>query len=136
MIQRIEEKFDRDGICFWAAELQSSGELIGMIGLSLPEFEAAFTPCVEVGWRLKFDHWGKGLATEGAIASLRYGFEHLQLDEIVALTTTANLRSRRVMERIGMTRNPADDFLHPQMPRNHRLAPHVLYRINRKNFAH
>jgi len=91
-------------------------------------FEAPFTPCVEIGWRLGAEFWGQGLATEGARAVLRFGFDELKLPEIVALTVPANRRSRRVMEKIGMTCNPADDFEHPHPPPGHPLRPHVLYR--------
>jgi RimJ/RimL family protein N-acetyltransferase len=131
LIKRAEEKFARDGFCFWAAQLKSTSELVGMVGLNIPAFEAHFTPCVEVGWRLKFERWGKGLASEAGIASLKYGFETLQLDEIVAFTTKNNQRSRRVMERIGMAYDPSGDFLHPKLPEGHPLAPHVLYRVGR-----
>jgi RimJ/RimL family protein N-acetyltransferase len=102
--------------------------LTGFIGLAYTPLEAHFTPCVEIGWRLAFQHWGCGLATEGARASLRYGFEQLKLPEILALTVPANVRSRRVMEKLGMTRNPVDDFDHPRLPPGHPLHPHVLYR--------
>lgn len=131
LIRRDEEKFERDGFGLWATELKSTGELVGMVGLNVPSFEARFTPCVEVGWRLKFEHWGKGLATEAGIASLQYGFETLRLAEIVSFTTKANHRSRRVMERIGMRYDPAGDFLHPKLPKDHPLAPHVLYRTRK-----
>lgn len=131
-MSRVEEKFERDGFCFWATELKSSRELIGMVGLNIPDFEAHFTPCVEVGWCLKFEQWGKGLATEAALASIKYGFETLQLVEIVAFTTRENHRSRRVMERIGMKYDPTGDFLYPKLPTDHPLAPHVLYRVSRR----
>ena len=128
LVGRCQAHFDQHGFTFFAAELRETGELTGFIGLAHTPFESHFTPCVEIGWRLAFDHWGRGLATEGARASLRYGFEQLQLPEIVALTVPANVRSRRVMEKLGMTRDPADDFDHPRLPPGHPLRAHVLYR--------
>jgi ribosomal-protein-alanine N-acetyltransferase len=103
----------------------------GFIGLAIPSFTAHFTPCVEIGWRLAAEHWGRGYATEGARAVLTLGFESLALPEIVSFTTVENHPSRRVMERIGMSRNPADDFDHPALPEGHCLQRHVLYRIGR-----
>jgi ribosomal-protein-alanine N-acetyltransferase len=99
--------------------------------LEIPQFEAHYTPCVEIGWRLAAEHWGHGLATEGAHAVIGYAFESLGLTEIVATTVPANIRSRRVMEKLGMTRNPADDFDHPLLPEGHPLRRHVLYRVKR-----
>ena len=99
------------------------------MGLSVPRFESHFTPCVEIGWRLAAPYWGRGYATEGARAALAVGFETLGLGEIVSSTVPGNLRSRRVMEKIGMARDPADDFDHPALPEGHRLRRHVLYRI-------
>jgi RimJ/RimL family protein N-acetyltransferase len=128
LIDRIEAYFAERAWGPWAAELRMTGELIGFIGLSVPAFEAPFTPCVEIGWRLAAEHWGKGLATEGALAALHYGFTELHLPEIVSFTTVANLPSRRVMEKLAMTHNPADDFDHPGLPDGHPLGPHVLYR--------
>src|SRR5205823_3529198 len=96
-----------------------------------PTFKAPFMPCVEIGWRLAAKHWGHGYATEGARAVLAFGFELLGLAEIVSFTTAGNAPSRRVMERIGMRHNPADDFDHPALPRSHPLRRHVLYRIAR-----
>jgi ribosomal-protein-alanine N-acetyltransferase len=129
MLERMRVHFDRHGFGWWAAELKETGAFIGFIGLGVPYFEAHFTPCVEIGWRLATEHWGRGLATEGARAVLRYGFEELGLREIVSFTSTQNVRSRRVMEKLKMTRNPADDFDHPRIPEGHPLRRHVLYRI-------
>src|SRR5206468_8569042 len=94
-------------------------------------FDAAFPPTVEVGWRLGRAHWGHGYATEGALAALSFGFDELALDEIVSFTTHGNTRSRRVMERLGMRRDPADDFENPNLPDGDALRPHVLYRLDR-----
>lgn len=128
MVDRIEAHFARHGFALFAAELRLTGEFIGFIGLSIPNLEAPFTPCIEIGWRLSAAHWNQGLATEGARAALYYGFETLALDEIVAFTVPANIASRRVMEKLGMTHNAADDFDHPRLPDGHPLRRHVLYR--------
>lgn len=128
---RVTDHLQRHGFCFWAAELPGVAPFIGFIGLAVPKFEAHFTPCVEIGWRLANEHWGRGYATEGAQASLAFAFERLNLNEIVSFAVEANLRSRRVMERIGMTHNPADDFDHPNYTEGHPLRRHVLYRISK-----
>lgn len=115
----------------WALELVQRATFIGFVGLAEPRFEAHFTPTVEVGWRLAREHWGNGYATEGARAALGFGFEELGLDEIVSFTAVANERSRRVMQRLGMTHDAADDFDHPLLADGHPLQPHVLYRLRR-----
>jgi RimJ/RimL family protein N-acetyltransferase len=115
----------------WAIERRADGRLIGSAGLWQIPWDAPFTPAVEVGWRLAFDTWGNGYATEAGAASIADGFDRLGLDEIVSMTVPANVRSRAVMERLGLTHDPADDFDHPQMPVGHPLARHVLYRIDR-----
>lgn len=122
------------GFGFWAASLIETGEFIGMIGLINVQFITHFTPAVEIGWRLAFKHWGKGYATEGAKASLTYGFNTLNLKEIVSFTTEKNIRSRHVMEKIGMHRDSKDDFDHPKLPDGHPLRKHVLYRINKTDW--
>ena len=101
----------------------------------VPSFEAHFTPCVEVGWRLARALWGQGYATEAARASVEFAFTRLALDEIVSMTVPANLRSRRVMKRLGLSRNAADDFMHPLLPEGDPLRPHVLYRLGRTQFG-
>lgn len=131
LADHIEAHFERHGFGLWAAELRTTGEFIGFIGLAVPGFEAAFMPCVEIGWRLDAAHWGKGLATEGAQAVVRHAFDVLQLDEIVSFTVPANVRSRRVMEKLGMTHDPRDDFDHPHLPLGHPMRRHVLYRLKR-----
>lgn len=128
LVARVCEHFDRNGFGPWAVEVPGVTPFAGFIGLSIPAFEAHFTPCVEAGWRLAREHWGKGYASEGAGAALRFGFEQLHLDEIVSFTVTGNHRSRAVMERLGMQRDPADDFDHPGLPPGHRLRRHVVYR--------
>jgi len=124
----IESHIDRHGWGLWAVEIPGVARFAGFIGLSRPRFDAHFTPCVEIGWRLGPAFWGHGYATEGAFAALQFGFEVLTLDEIVSFTTESNLPSRRVMERLGMTHNPDDDFDHIAIPHGHPLRRHVLYR--------
>jgi RimJ/RimL family protein N-acetyltransferase len=131
LVDRIEEHFREHGFGLWAAELREERLFIGFVGLAVPRLEAHFTPCVEIGWRLAAGYWGRGLATEGAAAVVRHAFESLKLDALVSFTVPANLASRRVMEKIGMTHNPADDFDHPNLPEGHPLRRHVLYRMRR-----
>lgn len=131
LVERIERHFERHGFGLWAAELRESSSLIGYVGLSVPVFEAHFMPCVEIGWRLAAEYWGKGLATEGAREVARYAFEALELEALVSFTVPVNLRSRRVMEKIGMTHDARDDFDHPGLPEGHPLRRHMLYRLGR-----
>ena len=131
LVDRAQAHFDRHGYGPFAAELLEDHSFIGFIGLSFPNFDAPFMPAVEVGWRLAFDCWGRGLATEGARAVARYAFEELGLDGLVSFTVPGNLRSRRVMEKLGMTHDPRDDFDHPRLPEVHPLRRHVLYRLQR-----
>ena len=130
LAERMAAHIDTHGWGLWAVEVPGVAALAGYIGLSVPGFAAPFTPCVEIGWRLAREHWGQGYAIEGARAALAFGFTALKLDEIVSFTVPANLRSRRVMERLGMTRAEADDFDHPGLPVEHPLRRHVLYRIH------
>ena len=132
---RIEAHFAEHGFGLWAVEIPGITPFAGFIGMSVPGFEAHFTPCVEIGWRLAAEHWNQGYATEGARVALEFGFKWLQLDEIVSFTTAANVRSRRVMEKIGMTHCAGDDFEHPRLPEGHPLRRHVLYRHARARFA-
>jgi RimJ/RimL family protein N-acetyltransferase len=126
---RIREQFEQRGFGLWAVEIPEMVPFIGYVGLSVPRFTAAFTPCVEVGWRLARAHWGHGYATETARAALTFGFERVGLDEIVSFTVPANARSIAVMERLGMSRDPSDDFDHPSLPAGYPLQRHVLYRL-------
>lgn len=126
---RIELLFEQQGFGLWAVEIPGVTPFAGFIGLAVPRFEAHFTPCMEIGWRLAAAYWGRGYATEGARASLTFAFDTLHVSEVVALTAAGNVRSRRVMERLGMTREPSDDFDHPMLPPGHPLRRHVLYRI-------
>ena len=134
-VQRLRDHFDRHGFGMWAVEAPGVAPFIGSVGIIHLSFEAHFTPAVEVGWRLAPEHWGKGYATEAAAAALAFGFETVGLDEIVAFTVPANWPSRRVMERVGMTYSPADDFDHPKVPPDHPLARCVLYRLRRDGQA-
>ena len=126
----FDEHFAAHGFGMWALELRSSGELIGFAGMDLATYDAHFAPAIESGWRLARSAWGHGYASEAAREALRFGFAELELEEIVACTTPANLRSRAVMERLGMTRDPGEDFDHPEIAAGHPLCPHVLYRLS------
>jgi len=134
LVDRSEAHFGQHEFGPWAAEERASKEFIGFVGLSVPRFEAAFTPCVEIGWRLAREHWGRGLATEGALAAMFHAFEGLKLPALVSFTVPANVRSRRVMEKLGMMHNPADDFDHPDLRVGHSLRRHVLYRLSREEW--
>ena len=131
LVERIENHHQAHGFALWAMEERSTGAFIGFIGLNVPKFQAHFTPTVEVGWRLARKFWGQGYATEGARRAISYGFDDLDLTEIVAFTAQSNLRSIAVMKRLGMTYQEADDFDHPALPSGHPLQRHVLYRLNR-----
>jgi RimJ/RimL family protein N-acetyltransferase len=131
---RIRDHFARHGFGLWAVEAPGAGDLVGFVGLATPSFEAHFTPCVEIGWRLAREHWGHGYATEAATAALAFGFGDRALEEIVAFTVPANIPSRRVMGRLGMRRSPSDDFEHPAIADGHPLRSHVLYRLRRADW--
>jgi RimJ/RimL family protein N-acetyltransferase len=130
LVERIEALFEEHGWGLWALEVPGVVDFAGFVGLSIPGFDAPFTPCVEVGWRLAREVWGRGYAPEAARASLRFAFGDLGLDEVVSFTTVANAKSRRVMEKIGMAHDPDGDFDHPRVPAGHRIERHVLYRIS------
>ena len=132
-VARFRRSYERDGFCFFAAELRGSSQFIGLVGMqtmtfSLPRLSE---PTVEIGWRLTPEVWGQGLATEGARAVLQYAFDELELAEIVAFTVPANLASRRVMQKLGMTHDPHDDFDHPHIADGHPMRRHVFYRIEK-----
>jgi RimJ/RimL family protein N-acetyltransferase len=133
-IDAWQSQLDSRGWSNWALELKASGELLGFTGLSIPRRVLPFSPCVEVGWRLARKHWGQGYATEAARAALEVGFARLDLREIVSFTTVGNVRSRAVMERIGM-RDARQDFEYPGFPEGHPLRRHCLYRIAREEWA-
>jgi len=126
-VERIEKGIDERGFGFYAVDLLENNEFIGMVGLGVPNFEADFMPCVEIGWRLKKDAWGKGYASEAASACLDYAFNELGIAEIVSFTAEINLPSQGVMKKIGMKK--ASEFLHPRVAVGHALSKHILYKI-------
>jgi RimJ/RimL family protein N-acetyltransferase len=128
-VERAAADLGTRGWGLWAVEVRESRAFAGCVGLNVPSFRAHFTPCVEIAWRLGAACWGRGFATEAAREVLRCAFERLALTEVVAFTVPANVRSRAVMERLGMRHDPADDFAHPRLPADHPLCRHVLYRL-------
>ncbi|HWJ73393.1 MAG TPA: GNAT family N-acetyltransferase [Kaistia sp.] len=134
LMERTSALLAERNMSFLAVEEKASGDFVGMVGLAPVEAPMPCAPTVEIGWRLAKHHWGKGFASEAAGAWLAHGFETLALPEIVAFTFVGNTPSRRVMERLGMTRDPADDFDHPSIAAGHPLRPHVLYRLKAAAF--
>jgi len=134
-VERTEASFEERGYGLWVVERREQPGFLGFTGLLLHTFEAPFTPATEVGWRFRPEAWGHGFATEAAREALRYGFEVAGLDEILSWTSILNERSIRVMERLGMHRDPAEDFDHPRVPVGHELRRHVLYRLRAEEFA-
>lgn len=132
MADRLESLIAERGWGLWAVETKQHGRFIGFVGLHIPAPGLPFSPCVEVGWRLAFEYWGKGYASEAARHSLRIGFERLDLSEIVAFTAFSNVRSRALMERLGM--QPDGSFEHPRIPEGNPLRPHYLYRLSREHW--
>jgi RimJ/RimL family protein N-acetyltransferase len=129
LAERIRRDFEARGYGLWAVEVARIAPFIGFVGLAHPTFEIHFTPCVEVGWRLAAEHWGRGLATEASEAVLVVAFVHLGLEEVVSFTASVNAPSRKVMEKLGMRHT--EEFDHPRLPEGHRLRRHVLYRLGR-----
>jgi len=134
VLEQIEAGFERNGFGIWCVE-RFDGTFLGMTGLSVVPFEDHFTPAVEVGWRMLPDAWGHGYATEAARACLDFGFTELALAQIVSFASSGNERSIAVMERLGMHRDAAGDFVHPLLDPTHELAPHVLYRLSAEEWA-
>jgi RimJ/RimL family protein N-acetyltransferase len=127
-LKRIRDSQEQHGFCFWAVERRSDGRFLGYCGLKMANLPG--TPVehdIEIGWRLREDAWGQGYASEAAEAVLSWAWENLDVHRIVSFTVPANEASRRVMERIGMTRRPDLDFGHPSFPVGHRLSAHVAY---------
>jgi RimJ/RimL family protein N-acetyltransferase len=133
-VDRIRKHIDEHGFGLWAIEVRDVAPFIGFTGLAFARFSAAFTPCLEVGWRLAFEHWGRGYATEAERLALNYAFRTLAFAEVVSFTSQSNRRSRAVMERLGMRRDPDDDFDHPALTDLHPLRRHVLYRLNSEQY--
>jgi RimJ/RimL family protein N-acetyltransferase len=130
MVNRIQKHFDEHGFGLWAIEVPGKAPFVGFCGLTAARFNAAFTPCIEVGWRLAFEYWRQGYATEASQAVLVHAFDRLVLPEVVSFTAVANARSRAVMERLRMRHDPADDFDHPSLSPDHPFARQVLYRLS------
>lgn len=128
-IARYRAQFAEHGFAFLAIEAPGVADFIGLCGIAPVRFQAPFVPAVEIGWRIAYEHWGRGYAPEAAKAVIDYGFDTLKLPEIVAFAVVANAKSRRVMDKLGMTHDPADDFDHPSLPEGSPLRRHVLYRI-------
>ncbi len=128
------QMYEQDGFGFFATELRETSRFIGVIGMQRMSFELAHVskPTIEIGWRLAPEVWGQRLATEGARAMLDFAFRQVQLAEVVAITVPVNLPSRRVMEKLGMTHDPQDDFEHPKIADGHPLKRHLLYRIQKE----
>lgn len=133
MAHRLQLRFSEWGFGLWATALRDTDTFIGFVGLQIPGFDAPFQPCVEVGWRLAREHWGHGYASEAARRVLEFGFNECRLKEILSMTVPANMRSQAVMQRLGMTHDPGDDFDHPRFPSGHPLCRHVLYRMRPPN---
>jgi RimJ/RimL family protein N-acetyltransferase len=126
MAQRCHALIAERGWGLWATELMATGEFVGFVGLHTTPNELPFSPCIEVGWRLAFRFWGKGYAMEGGRAALHVAFRCLNQNEVVSFTSVGNVRSRALMERLGM--READLFDHPRIPEGHELRRHCLYR--------
>jgi ribosomal-protein-alanine N-acetyltransferase len=133
LAKRFQNLIASRGWGFWAVEEKSSGKFIGYVGLHKPASPLPFKPCVEIGWRLLKEYWGKGYATEAGTEALRFAFEELKLDEVVSFTAVINTRSEAVMKRLGM-RNSHKNFKHPSVPMAHRLREHLLYRLTKEGF--
>lgn len=130
-ITRMQTEMADKGYCYFAVDKLDNGVLIGFIGLSEKTFEADFTPCTDIGWRLGKEHWNKGYATEGAIRCLQYGLDELQLDKIIAIAPKVNVKSEMVMQKAGMRK--VSEFIHPLLLNDERLKVCVLYEALRKS---
>ena len=133
MARRCRDLIAKRGWGLWAVELKESKQFVGFVGLHEPGHDLPFSPCVEIGWRLARDFWGKGYATEAARRALRYAFERLALDEVVSFTAVGNLPSRAVMERLGFE-NTHHNFAHPAIALDDPLSEHVLYRLSERRW--
>jgi RimJ/RimL family protein N-acetyltransferase len=133
IVDRLQALIAERGWGFWAVESKLDQQFVGFVGLHIPKVDLPFSPCVEIGWRLAFESWGKGYATEAAGGAMEVGFDRLSLPEIVSFTATINRRSRAVMERLGMEPE-AETFEHPSLPVGHPLREHYLYRLSREKW--
>lgn len=128
-IARMKKQLAKNNFCYFAVETLEDGEFIGITGIAEKDFEADFTPCVDIGWRLKKTVWGQGYATEGAQRCLDFGMNVLKLKSIKGIAPVVNTPSIKVMEKIGMER--VKTFDHPDLKEDERLRRCVLYEINR-----
>lgn len=133
LVARFRRHIQQEGYGFFALELKESGEFLGFVGLNKPAYALPFSPCIEIGWRLAKEYWGKGYASEAAGKCLEFAFAVCNIPEIVSFTSLLNKKSQAVMERIGMT-NTRYHFEHPALPENHVLREHVLYKITKPQF--
>lgn len=134
LVERFQKHFKEHGYGPYVMQHKETGAFMGFVGLHHVEFQAAFTPAIEIAWRLDYEYWGQGYATEGAHAVLDHAFHKLGLKEVVAFTVHDNTRSIHVMEKLGMKRDPKGDFDYPALRKNHPLGHFVLYRITKKDF--
>ena len=132
-LERLRAQIDQRGWGLWAVEVD--GAFAGFTGLAEPRFQAHFTPCVEIGWRFRREFWGRGIAYSAALAAESFAFQRLQLAQLVSFTAAVNGRSRRLMERLGFSRNEREDFAHPSMPEDSPLRLHVLYRKPKESYG-
>ena len=133
IIAKNERHFDEHGFGRWAVEIPNVAPFIGFVGIYIPAYEMNFSPCVEIGWRIAEAHWNKGYATEAAQAAMKFGMD--RFEEVVSFTSPENKASQRVMQKLGMSHDPKENFDHPLLPADHRLCCHVLYRMNRERYA-
>lgn len=133
LVDRIEALIAGRGWGLWALELKQNQKFIGFAGLHEPTYDLPFTPCVEIGWRLAKDHWGKGYATEAAGAALDYAFNVLSLNEVYSFTSVINKKSSAVMQRLNML-DTGQNFVHPMLSANDKLREHVLFKIDRLSY--
>ncbi|MGA8163903.1 MAG: GNAT family N-acetyltransferase [Waddliaceae bacterium] len=136
LAKKIQKELREKEYGLWAVEVIGAAPFIGFLGLHYRDFPAPFTPCIEIGWRLVYEHWGKGYAFEAAEKVVEYAFNTLKLKEIVSFTTPDNKRSWNLMRKLGMNHNPEDDFYHTKLPKDHPLGFHVLYRKRNPNEKH
>ncbi len=134
MADKCKSLISDRGWGFWALELKSDRTFIGFVGIHIPKDTLPFSPCVEIGWRLQKHSWGQGYATESANKALEFCFKNLNLKEVVSFTPASNYRSRSLMERLGLS-NTNENFIHPDIPKNHSLSECVLYKIKKNEWS-